>query len=140
LKQAKYADLISRVDDSHIVDSLPLPELVEYCEALNFDPKTIRDYFLKKLEGFDLNQYGTVVLGCTHYPFYKTHLQELLPGHIQIVDGSAGTVNRLVQVLRERGLENGSGNGSVMFQCSSGSQDYIEKMRQALQIYREMSQ
>ena len=56
---------------------LPLPELVEHCEALNFDQKVMKDYFTKQFESFDMNEYGTIVLGCTHYPFYKSILSDL---------------------------------------------------------------
>lgn len=138
LKEAKYRELVHRVDDRHIVDSLPLPELVQHCEALNFDPEVMKAYFRSKLEGFDLSQYGTVVLGCTHYPFYRNILCDLLPKHIRIIDGSMGTVKRLVEVLRERGLLGSSGRNDVKLLCSGGSAAYIRKMERALKIYGEM--
>ena len=80
IKESKYRDLVRRVDSMHIVDSLPLPELVEHCEALNFDQKVMKDYFTKQFESFDMNEYGTIVLGCTHYPFYKSILSDLFAG------------------------------------------------------------
>jgi glutamate racemase len=136
LKQHKYAELISRIDDQHIVDSLPLPELVEFCESLIFDGTIIIDYFKEKLSEFDLHTYGTVVLGCTHYPFYKSVLRKILPKTIQIVDGSVGTVNRLTQLLRDNGQLNLQGQTSVKFLCSSHDQDYIRKMEMALETMR----
>ncbi|MNO38918.1 Glutamate racemase 2 [compost metagenome] len=139
LKESKYMDLVRRVDDKNIVDSLPLPELVEFCEALNFDKKVIKDYFYKKLDSYDLDGYGTVVLGCTHYPFYKQILKELLPEHIQIIDGSNGTVKRLSQILMANSLLNVNGNRDVKFVCSSESDEYMKKMRTALDIFREMN-
>ncbi|MBB3114602.1 glutamate racemase [Paenibacillus phyllosphaerae] len=136
LRQSKYIALISRVDNAHIVDSLPLPELVQFCEELCFDQATIRAYFEEKLSAFDLRAYGTLVLGCTHFPFYRELLREFLPGHIQLVDGSKGTVNRLVEVLAaERLLESG-GQGEVRYQCSSGDEAYIARMKRALAIYQ----
>ncbi|MNW44247.1 Glutamate racemase 2 [compost metagenome] len=110
LKESKFIDLVHRVDDLNIVDSLPLPELVEFCETLNFDKKVIKEYFISKLESYDLDEYGTVVHGCTHYPFYKQILKELLPEHIQIIDGSNGTIKRLTQVLKVHSLLNLNGN------------------------------
>jgi glutamate racemase len=134
LKQAKYAELISRVDDQYIVDSLPLPELVVFCEALNFEGKAIMDYFNSKLSEFDLSIYGTIVLGCTHYPFYKAILKKILPNHIQIIDGRMGTINRLTEVLRSRNQLNSHGNSNVKFLCSSNDPAYIRKMEMALEI------
>ncbi|MGG4103142.1 glutamate racemase [Paenibacillus lautus] len=138
LKESKYRDLVRRVDSMHIVDSLPLPELVEHCEALNFDQKVMNAYFTKQFESFDMNEYGTIVLGCTHYPFYKRILTDLLPDHIRIIDGSKGTVNRLIQVLSDKDLLSSSGRQDVKLLNSSHSMEYTEKMKKALSIYREI--
>lgn len=136
LRQPKYYALVSRVDEGGIVDSLPLPELVEYCESLQFDRKIIRDYMRAKLANYDLDQYGIVVLGCTHYPFYIDVLREVLPPHIEIVDGNAGTVRRLAALLHRYGIPAGRGNGQVRFMCSGGETAYIEKMGKALSRLR----
>ncbi|WP_410511546.1 glutamate racemase [Paenibacillus sp. BR2-3] len=145
LKQSKYTDLVSRVDEQCIVDSLPLPELVEYCEALNFDIRVINDYFRAKLAPFNMSTYGTIVLGCTHYPFYKNILRKLFPD-IQIVDGSAGTVRRLSQVLKSADIVNVQApvkaqtqvsaqlSMDVKFMCSGNEPAYIRKMERALEI------
>ncbi|PGS53698.1 glutamate racemase [Bacillus sp. AFS041924] len=132
LKQTKYNELISRVDDLSIVDSLPLPELVRYCEELNFDEDLMIDYFKSKLSLFNIEQYGTIVLGCTHYPFYKNILKKILPKDIQIVDGSNGTVKRLIQLLGEKDQLNETGQINIKFMCSNNDQDYIEKTQKAL--------
>lgn len=143
LKQSCYAALISRVDDHGSVDSLPLPELVHYCEQLNFDRAEMSEYFNRELSSFNLDIYGTVVLGCTHYPFYKEILRELLPSHIQLIDGSQGTVRRLKQVLSERNLlepspkSGPSQEGHITFLCSSQDEAYVHKMERALEIYAE---
>ncbi|MGY3383565.1 glutamate racemase [Paenibacillus polymyxa] len=143
LKQSGYAALVSRVDDHGSVDSLPLPELVQYCEQLNFDRTELFNYFNHKLSSFNLDVYGTVVLGCTHYPFYKEILRELLPSHIQLIDGSQGTVKRLKQVLSERNLlaapltTGQLQEGHVTFLCTSQDKAYVYKMERALEIYAE---
>lgn len=138
LKQSKFTDLVSRIDEQSIVDSLPLPELVEYCESLNFNRKEIQEYFGNELAPFHLSAYGTIVLGCTHYPFYKSLLREILPEHIQIVDGSTGTVNRLIQVLRHSNLLQSQDRPNIKFMCSSNEPTYIHKMERALDIIRSM--
>ncbi|MGM1020192.1 MAG: glutamate racemase [Bacillota bacterium] len=143
LKQSGYAALVSRVDDHGSVDSLPLPELVQFCEQLNFDRTEMAEYFNCKLAAFDLDLYGTVVLGCTHYPFYKEILKGLLPSHIQLIDGSHGTVRRLIQVLSDRNLlaspakAGQSQEGHITFLCTSQDADYVHKMERALEIYTE---
>lgn len=138
LQQPKYYALVSRVDEEGIVDSLPLPELVKYCESLQFDRQIIGEYFQAKLANYNLNDYGIVVLGCTHYPYYKDILREVLPPHIQIVDGNAGTVRRLAALLSRYGIPVGKGNGDVRFMCSGNDPAYIDKMQTALALLRGM--
>ncbi|NQX71801.1 glutamate racemase [Paenibacillus alba] len=138
LKESKYRDLVSRIDDTGMVDSLPLPELVEYCEQFQVEGQSIIAYFQAKLSEYDLSSYGTVVLGCTHYPFYRRILRTILPGHIQIVDGSAGTVNRLIQLLEHRGQLRGEGRGDLKFMCSSHDAAYIQKLQRALHLFQEV--
>lgn len=136
LRQPKYYALVSRVDEGGIVDSLPLPELVGYCESLQFDKQVISEYFREKLADYNLDDYGIIVLGCTHYPFYKDILRDVLPPHIQIVDGNAGTVRRLSALLNRFGMAEGSGSGQVRFMCSGGDPAYIDKMQTALAYIR----
>ncbi|NOV04580.1 glutamate racemase [Paenibacillus planticolens] len=135
LKQSKYRDLVSRIDDMGMVDSLPMPELVEFCEQLNVNSRQVIDYFHSMLEPFDLSLYGTVVLGCTHYPFFRSALREVLPAHIQIVDGSAGTVNRLTQLLSDRDLLSGKGRSDLKWLCSNNDPVYLAKMAKALELF-----
>ncbi|HUC90478.1 MAG TPA: glutamate racemase [Paenibacillus sp.] len=137
LQLPKYYALVSRVDDRGIVDSLPMPELVRYCEDLQFDKRIMEDYFRAKLSPFDLDDYGIVVLGCTHYPFYTDTLRGMLPPHIRIVDGNAGTVKRLAALLHRFGIAgDAKGSGNVRFMCSGGDPAYIDKMRTALELIR----
>ncbi|WP_307215498.1 glutamate racemase [Paenibacillus tundrae] len=138
LSQAKYNELVSRVDDHNTVDSIPLPELVEWCEQLDFDEDKITDYFRMKMADLDLNKYGTVVLGCTHYPYYTAMLRKVLPAHVRIIDGSTGTVNHLQQLL---GLSEQHGmwtEDQITFLSSSGKSEDQDNMKHALQ-YLQMS-
>ncbi|MBW7475384.1 glutamate racemase [Paenibacillus oenotherae] len=136
LKQPKYYALVSRVDDLNIVDSLPLPELVNYCESLQFDREIMSDYFREKLSAYDLSRYGMVVLGCTHYSFYRDILREVLPPHIGIIDGNMGTVRRLQAMLYRIGIADGDGSGQVKLMCSGNDPAYLDKINTALNLIR----
>ncbi|MUT64568.1 glutamate racemase [Paenibacillus sp. NEAU-GSW1] len=138
LSLPKYYALVSRVDEGGIVDSLPLPELVKYCEELQFDKQVISEYFRDKLSGYNLDDYGIIVLGCTHYPFYRHILREMLPPHIQIVDGNAGTVRRLSALLTRAGIAH-HGSGNVSFMCTNDDPVYIDKMHTALAYFRNQN-
>ncbi|GFN34053.1 glutamate racemase [Paenibacillus xylaniclasticus] len=136
LTMPRYYALVNRVDEGGIVDSLPLPELVHYCENLQFDPDVMVPYFQSKLAPYNLDDYGIIVLGCTHYPFYADILRSMLPPHIGIVDGNAGTVRRLSALLNRFGIA-GSGSGSVTFRCMGNEPAYLDKMQTALAFISE---
>lgn len=117
LKEKKFHDLVGRIDSHAIVDKLPLPNLVQFAERFQFDEEDVMRYLEDQLSSFDLNQYGTVVLGCTHFPFFKGTLKKLLPQDVVLVDGSIGTVKNLKRVL-EAAHRTNEGKGEVTFYAS----------------------
>ena len=45
----------------------------------------------------------SVVLGCTHFVFYRDYFRELLPERAAVIDGNEGTVRHLGVVLESLG-------------------------------------
>ena len=79
--------------------SLPLPRLVEFAQDLEFDSPAVRAYLQGELGKFELARLGSLVLGCTHFNYFKDVLREILPPHVRIIDGIGGTLNRLASEL-----------------------------------------
>ncbi|MFW5982014.1 MAG: glutamate racemase [Halanaerobiaceae bacterium] len=100
LKEDKYENLVSRLKADNIVDSLALPELVEMAENFQFNKTFVRNYLLEKLSAYNLDLYSTIVLGCTHFIYYKNLFARILPKHIDIIDGNRGTINHLLRLLK----------------------------------------
>jgi len=117
LKEEKLKNLISRVDNEHIVDLLPLPGLVKFAEDYRFDDADVRSYLEHELSAIDANLYSTVVLGCTHFLYYRHLLKRILPAAIDIIDGNAGTVRNLKNILEQKNIQV-SGSGSVTYYTS----------------------
>ncbi len=129
LKEEKFKSLVVRVDKKNLVDVLPAPELVEFAESFMFDEKVIIPYFIEKLSCFNIESYGTVVLGCTHFPLFKGILRKVLPSNIEIIDGSIGTINRLKSVMEELDIINKSGiKGRIDFYMSGEKVSECEKI------------
>ncbi len=104
LREEKFHNLVQRVDQEHVVDYLPFPELVELAENTIFDYESVIPVIKNKLEGFNLENYKTFVLGCTHFPIYRDAFKQVLPPFIDIIDGSEGTIRYLKRLLEERQL------------------------------------
>jgi glutamate racemase len=60
----------------------------------------IRQYTAPLLaEGAD-----TIVLGCTHYPFVKDAIQDIVGDKIKLIDTGAAVAKQLKRQLQEKGL------------------------------------
>ncbi|WP_454054092.1 glutamate racemase [Clostridium sp. Marseille-Q7071] len=114
LKEEKLQHLITKLDNEHIVDLLPLPGLVQFSERFEFNEQIVLPYLQDQLTKYDLNNYETIVLGCTHFSFYKNVFKKLLPSNTNIIDGNIGTVKNLKRTLKEMNSLN-EGNGNVTF-------------------------
>lgn len=124
LKEKKFNDLVTRLHSEDIVDPLPLPKLVEYAENFIFDEETIIPYLLKELAPYDLEEYGTIVLGCTHFPFYKDYFKKIVPEDIKIIDGNYGTIRHLKNTLELNGAESSVEGDNITFYLS-GKEDNV---------------
>ncbi len=106
VKEKKLKNLVNRVDDGHLVDLLALPRLVEFAERGEFDSQEVFDYIKDELSQYDLDKYGELVLGCTHFNYFKEAFLKLWPVKLRMIDGSEGTIRQLARVLEEKGKLN----------------------------------
>lgn len=100
--ERRLRKLVERVDDAHLVDLLELPGLVEFAERGEFVSDSVTAYLREKLSGYALDQYRELVLGCTHFNYFKDTFRTLMPPQVHMIDGSLGTVRQLMRVLDSR--------------------------------------
>lgn len=126
LREDKYQNLVSKVDSDNIVDSLPISGLVEYAEQFQFNTQTVITFLQNKFDLYDMNLYGTVVLGCTHFIYFKKYIKQIIPANIDLIDGNQGTVRHLKNVLLEKNLINDkSASGKIEFYSSGKKKDNV---------------
>lgn len=104
LKSARFAALLDRFASDVRVVTQPCPGLVERIEAGELEAPATRELlrgFVAPLlaEGCD-----TLILGCTHYPFIKPLLRELVPGSVSLIDTGAAVARQLQRLLAQGGL------------------------------------
>lgn len=99
LKEEKYSNLIKKVDHESRVDSLALPKLVEFAESYTFDKDIVLQYLNNVLALYDMSKYSSIVLGCTHFIYFRNLIKEVVPSEVSIVDGNYGTVKHLKNIL-----------------------------------------
>ncbi|SEU26106.1 glutamate racemase [Paenibacillus sp. NFR01] len=114
LNERKYHDLVRKVGHEDLVESLALPGLVRLAEDFVFDEERVAPYLREALAPFDLGQFGTVVLGCTHFQYFEPVIRGLFPEKVDIISGAAGTAKNLKRILEELG-EPGAGTGDIRY-------------------------
>ena len=135
LKEKKFNDLMSRYADDNTVIKMPCPELVNIVENDLLDDKEVVNNQLKEYyKELDMDEINSVVLGCTHFVFYKDYMEKLLDNGIKIIDGNKGTTNHLKEILRERGeLKSKDSQESVEIYNSSTDEKFIMLSKKLLE-------
>ncbi|RYQ41833.1 glutamate racemase [Bifidobacterium pseudolongum subsp. globosum] len=133
LREHKFAALMHRFESDNTIWPQPCPKLVEIVEHGQLGDhdlvmRTLHGYF----DQYDLPTVDSVVLGCTHFVFYRDYFRELLPESTAIIDGNHGTVHHLDVILESLGaLAPQTQDGSVTLTNSDPS-PRVAQLAQAL--------
>lgn len=101
IKGDKLHRLVERVDKRGMVDLIELPKLVRLAESGVFDSEEADEYLECALAGKELSAYGTIVLGCTHFNYFKRSFVKLFGDGIRFTDGNEGTINQVKRMLTD---------------------------------------
>ena len=93
----KIQRLIERLNARSYTELKALPQLVEFAERQEFHTQAVEEYLRGELGGCDWENFSSLVLGCTHFNYFKDTLRTTLPAHVRILDGNAGTVKELIR-------------------------------------------
>lgn len=104
IREEKLHNLIEKFEAREYVDLIPMPKLVEFAEKREFESEEVEKYIKEELKIYNLKNYSELVLGCTHFPFFKETLAKIFPKETRIIDGSLGVANRLKNVLKENNM------------------------------------
>lgn len=121
LKSAKFAALLDRFASDIRVITQPCPGLVEQIEAGELASAHTRELLQGWVAPLLDEGCDTLILGCTHYPFIKPLLHQLLPDSVRLVDTGAAVARRLEQLLVEQGLLAAEGATGEAHFWTSGS-------------------
>ena len=78
--------------------------LVEAIEKGALHSSELRQLLQSHLEPLLAQRIDVLVLGCTHYPFLRPLLKELLPEEIQLIDSGEAVARQTMAVLRDAQL------------------------------------
>ncbi|MDD2048475.1 glutamate racemase [Pseudomonas putida] len=127
LQSAKFAALLDRFANDVQVVTQPCPGLVECIEAGDLGSPVLRDLLQGYVNPLLAAGCDTLILGCTHYPFLKPLLAQMVPPSIAIIDTGAAVARQLQRLLGERQLLSDGPAREAQFWTSS-SPEHLRKI------------
>lgn len=132
-KAEKLANLREKVDREGRLEVLPMPSLVEFAEELKFEGPEVVKSIEENFASYNLEEFESIVLGCTHFIWFLPVFEKILPSHLRYIDGNYGTIQHLIHTL-DGELETEDHEGSVSIYFSGGlSADVKEFIESELQ-------
>ena len=107
---------------------------MEFVEAGNLEGRDLQVFLEQLLKPYENQNLDSVVLGCTHYPFARRMIQQILGENIAIFDGGNGTAREMKRRLIAADLKNPSREkGTVIFENSYATEEEIALCRHLLE-------
>lgn len=127
LKLDKFRALYKKWGHDSEVHIVPCVGLANRIEQGNFEaPDMYR--LLEGLIGEYAGRVDSVVLGCTHYPFVKKQILDVLGSDVAVYDGGPGTARQLRRLLERDGLRSSNpGKGHVVLRSSINTPEMMER-------------
>lgn len=99
LQEGKLESLLQKLDSHSRVDRQSMDKLVELAELNYFDSPVVDEYLQNQLSSYKSTHYDAVVLGCTHFIYFKEAISRFFDGQVRVIDGNGGTVRHLFSQL-----------------------------------------
>ncbi|MFV3372320.1 glutamate racemase [Pseudomonas sp. NY15435] len=127
LKSARFAALLDRFASDVRVITQPCPGLVERIELGDLNGPQTRELLQGYVAPLLAEGCDTLILGCTHYPFLRPLLRELVPADVSLVDTGAAVARQLERMLAARQLLAG-GHAKKIELWTSGAVEGLERV------------
>lgn len=127
LQSAKFAALLDRFATDVQVVTQPCPGLVELIEAGDLHGPQVRELLQRYVEPLLAAGCDTLILGCTHYPFLKPLLAQMIAPQVALIDTGAAVARQLQRLLGQQGLL-AAGPGQAPQFWTSGPVEHLRRV------------
>ena len=134
LREEKFSHLMERFSPAHEIIKVPCPGLVELIEQGECSGVRMQQLLQRCLDPYLDKPVDAVVLGCTHYPFARAAIAQVVGKDVCICDGALGTARETRRRLQLAGLCKTSGQGSVEIQNSLQDPQMLQRAWQLLEM------
>lgn len=132
LREQKFAALMEKYADDCVIRKCPCPALVEYVEHGELHSARLLACLQEELQACLVPTPDAVVLGCTHFPFLRQAIREVVGDAPELLDGADGTAKETKRRLLEAGLLRAGSQGSISIRNSLPSQEILLLSEQLL--------
>lgn len=120
LKSAQFAALLESYGQNVKVVTEACHGLVERIEQGEVATEATKELISRYLEPLQAANADTIVLGCTHYPFVRPLIEQLVGAEVTLIDTGAAVARQLQKRLAEASLlKESGGEGKVLFWTNS---------------------
>lgn len=110
----------------------PCPGLVEQVEAGLLDTPETRELVRRYTAPLQQQGADVLVLGCTHYPFLRPLIQEVVGKEVSLIDTGAAVARQAQRLLEREGLVNDAEAAGSIEWHGSGDAEQLERLRPLL--------
>lgn len=129
VKSGAYQKEISKLMPDMKIHSIPCQDFVKLVESRKTSPKdrsvrTVAESYLKPLLGTNTD---TLILGCTHFPFLKKVIQDIVGSSVTLVDPGEEAVNSVSAYLEKNKMQSENKKEDI-FLTSGDAQEFSQKL------------
>ena len=135
IREEKFKHLMEQYEEQAEIIPLPCPGLMDFIERGDLKGEDLHKYLEDLLYSYSNNQVDAAVLGCTHYPFARLQIQQVLGDKVKTFDGGEGTAREMKRRLAEKDLLSmRQEKGDILFENSLTDDKKIELCKYLLNI------
>lgn len=102
--------------------------LVPFIERGDIDSLAFKSILQKELQPFLESGIDVLALGCSHFPFIKTHIQEIVGPKVQILDSSGAVARQIKRVLENNDILSSAKQNQKYEFYTTGNEEQFVKM------------
>lgn len=122
IKGAKLNELLEKSNLGDKTHLLPMPRLVEFAQNMEFNSAKVSKYIKNQISKFNSKNISLLVLGCTHFNYFKDSFIDLMPNS-KIVDGVDGTIRQIKRKIDELNSKGKNLDTKLLYYSSKKQKD-----------------
>lgn len=122
----RFAALVKRYCTKTKVVTQPCPGLVELVEQGKLNSPKTEQLLVQYLQPLLAQRADIIVLGCTHYPFLKPMIENIVGNEVTVIDTGEAVALRTAYLLRENNLQTSGDQPGTEVMFTSGDKNSVE--------------